>query len=122
VTDPMTVAIATAMAGKAVEVAGEPVRAAVAELTRRVRERLRGRPADQETVARASGNDQEIPVIEGVVHRLLEDDPALRTELRALWEQAQIRAKAADDGVVNVFNGQADRVVQLRDVHGDLNL
>jgi DNA topoisomerase VI subunit B len=118
----MTVAIATAMAGKAVEVAGEPVRTAVAELSRRVRERLRRRPADEETLARVTGDDEEIPVIEGVIHRLLEDDTAFRDELRTIWDKAQTRAKASDDGVVNVFNGHAERVVQLRDVHGDLNL
>ncbi|MGP4021930.1 hypothetical protein [Actinomadura sp. 3N407] len=38
----MTVAIATAMAGRAAEVAGEPVRTAVAETPRRVRERFDG--------------------------------------------------------------------------------
>jgi hypothetical protein len=118
----MILAIATAMAGKAVEVAGEPVRAAVAELSQRVRGRLRRRPADEETLARAAGHDEEIPVIEGVIHRLLEDDPAFRAELRMIWDRTQTRAEAFDDGVVNVFNGDAGKVAQLRDVHGDLNL
>ena len=38
--DPMTMAIATAMAGKAVEVAGEPAKEAVAGLVRKVREKF----------------------------------------------------------------------------------
>ncbi|TDC69921.1 hypothetical protein E1200_06940 [Actinomadura sp. GC306] len=116
-TDPMTVAIATAMAGKAVEVAGEPVRAAVAEMCRRVRERMRGRPSDEAALASA---DPE--AVQGVVRRVLDDDPELRAELETFWNQAQTKASANDEGVVNVFNGQADRVVQLRDIKGDLNI
>ncbi len=122
VTDPMIVAIATAMAGKAVEVAGEPVRMVVAELSQRVRERLRRRPADEEALERVAGHDEEVPIIEGVIHRLLEDDPAFRAELRMIWDRTQTRAEASEEGVVNVFNGDADKVVQLRDIHGDLNL
>ncbi|TDE32721.1 hypothetical protein [Actinomadura sp. 6K520] len=118
-TDPMTVAIATAMAGKAVEVAGEPVRAAVAEMCRRVRERVRGRPADEAALARAAEDPE---AVEGAVRRLLDDDPGFRAELETLWNQAQTKASANDEGVVNVFNGRADKVVQLRDVQGDLNI
>ncbi|TDC09526.1 hypothetical protein [Actinomadura bangladeshensis] len=122
-TDPMTVAIATAMAGKAVEVAGEPVRAAVAELCRRVRERFRGRPADEAALARAAAEHPERPeVLEGVVRRLLDEDPAFRAELETIWQQAHTNASATGDGVVNVFTGRAERVVQLRDVQGDLNI
>ncbi|GAA1790792.1 hypothetical protein GCM10009735_23020 [Actinomadura chokoriensis] len=119
----MTVAIATAMAGKAVEVAGEPVRAAVAELCRRVRERFRGRPGEEAALARAAAEHPERPeVLEGVVRRLLDEDPAFRAELETIWQQARTDASAADDGVVNVFTGRAERVVQLRDVQGDLNI
>lgn len=124
-TDPMTVAIATAMAGKAVEVAGEPVRAAVAELSRRVRERFRGRPSDEEALARAleePGATERISALEGAIRRLVDEDPRFAAQLEAIWSQAQTQAAASDDGVVNVFNGRADKVVQLRDVHGDLNI
>lgn len=117
VTDPMTVAIATAMAGKAVEVAGEPVRAAVAEISRRVRERFRGRPADEAALARA---DAEPEVLEGAVRRLLDEDPAFRAQLETIWQRAHVNASG--DGVVNVFNGKAEKVVQLRDVQGDINI
>ncbi|MFI0482341.1 hypothetical protein [Actinomadura sp. 9N215] len=112
-TDPMTVAIATAMAGKAVEVAGEPVRAAVAEISRRVRERFRGRPSDEAALFRA---DEEPEVLQGAVRHLLDEDPAFRTEMETLWNNAQTLASASGEGVVNVFNGQAGKVVQLRDV------
>ncbi|KAB2340411.1 hypothetical protein [Actinomadura rudentiformis] len=100
----MTVAIATAMAGKAVEVASEPVRAAVAEISRRVRERFRGEPTEEN------------------VQRVLDEDPEFRAELEAIWASAQTQATATADGVVNVFNGSAEKSIQLRDVHGDLNI
>ncbi|WP_149262601.1 hypothetical protein [Actinomadura sp. K4S16] len=120
----MTVAVATAMAGKAVEVAGEPVRAAVAELSRRVRERFRGRPADEEALERAAGDPapDRIDALAEAVERLMAEDPRFGAELRNLWNQAQTNAAATHDGVVNVLNGRADKVIQLRDVHGDLNI
>ncbi|WUH97648.1 hypothetical protein OHR68_29565 [Spirillospora sp. NBC_00431] len=118
-TDEMTVAIATAMAGKAVEVACEPVRAAVAEISRRVRERFRGRPADEAALSRA---DEEPEILQGAVVRLLDEDPAFRGELETLWNQAQTQVTATGDGVVNVFNGHAGKVVQLRDVKGGVHL
>lgn len=122
--DPMTIAIATAMAGKAVEVAGEPVRAAVAELAQRVRDRFRGRPADEQALERARGDQghKELQFLQLAVQRLLEEDPELRIGLEAMWNQAHTSAAASGDGVVNLLNGTADRVVQLRDVHGDLTI
>jgi hypothetical protein len=48
-------------------------------------------------------------------------DPAFRDEIRALWLQAAPRA-ATGDAVSNVFYSKADKVIQLRDVHGDLNI
>lgn len=73
----MTVAIATAMAGKAVEVAGEPVRAAVAELSRRVRTRLRGRPSDEEALARAAEDPApgRITTLASAIEHLMAEDP-----------------------------------------------
>ncbi|MCP9950009.1 MULTISPECIES: hypothetical protein [Actinomadura] len=120
----MTVAIATAMAGKAVEVAGEPVRAAVAELSRRVRTRLRGRPSDEEALARAAEDPApgRITTLASAIEHLMAEDPEFGAEARTLWNQAQTNAAATNDGVVNVLNGQAGRVVQLRDVHGDVNI
>ncbi|GAA4225258.1 hypothetical protein GCM10022254_06800 [Actinomadura meridiana] len=115
----MTVAIATALAGRAVEVASEPVRTAVAELSRRVRERFRGHPSDEAALARA---DEEPEVLQGTVQRILDDDPDFRSELQTLWNQAHTEAVATEDGVVNIFNGHADKMIQLRDVHGDLHI
>jgi hypothetical protein len=120
----MTIAIATAMAGKAVEVAAEPVRATVAELSRRVRERFRGRPSEEEALAQAAANPtpERVASLASAIGHLMADDPGFGAEARTLWNQAQTNAAATGDGVVNVLNGQAGRVIQFRDVHGDMNI
>lgn len=125
-TDPMTVAIATAMAGKTVEVAGEPIRAAVAELVDKVRKRIARRPERREAeLARAAASDptpERIAALTAALRLLMDDDPQWAAELTSVWTQAQMHAEAHDDGVVNVVNGGAGRVVQLRDVQGDLTI
>ncbi len=120
----MTVAVATAMAGKAVEVAGEPVRAAVAELSRRVRERFRGRPSGEAALVRATADPtpESVEALVSAIEHLMADDPRFGAEARHLWNQAQTNAAASGDGVVNVLNGRAEKVIQLRDVQGDLNI
>jgi hypothetical protein len=123
--DPMTIAVATAMAGKAVEVAGEPVRAAIAEISRRVRERLRGSAADEEAIVQAiktTATAELISILEGAIQGLIDEDPDFRDEIETIWRQAQMNTMATGDGVVNIFNGRAERVIQLRDVQGDLNI
>ena len=82
--DPVTMAIATAVAGKAAESLTDQARECLASLVRRIREKFRDRPARQAALEAA--------------------------------------AAAGDHGVVNVFQGRADKVVQLRDVHGDLSI
>jgi hypothetical protein len=84
-TDSMTLAVATAMAGKAVEVAGEPVRSAVAELVGKVRNRMRRRPEELEPdLARAAVSDptpERISALAAAIHRLMDDDPRWAAEL-----------------------------------------
>lgn len=125
-TDPMTVAIATAMAGKTVEMAGEPIRAAVGELVDKVRKRIARRPERLEAeLARAAASDptpERIAALAAALRLLMDDDPQWAAELTPVWTQAQMHAAAHDDGVVNVVNGGAGRVVQLRDVQGDLTI
>lgn len=123
----MTIAIAAAMAGATIEATAAPAQAALAGMARRVRERFRGRARDEETLARAVADPDEperVEALEGVVRRVLDEDPEFGAEIESLWNQAQTRASASDDGNVNVFNGPAEKVVQLRDmnVQGNINL
>ncbi len=50
------------------------------------------------------------------------EDPEFGTQIRELSRQVGMLAAAGDQGTVNVFHGRANKVVQLRDVHGDLSI
>lgn len=124
-TDPITVAIATAIAGKAVEIVGEPAKEAVAAITRKVREKFRNRPADQATLVAAEADPQSserVADLAAALHHAALEDPSFDTDLRELWSQVRVNANAQLDGVVNTFHGQADKVIQMRDVHGGLTI
>lgn len=122
--DPMAIAIATAMAGKAVEVAGEPAREAVAAILRKVRDRFRGRPDEAVLTAAVQNSDSttHIDELALALRGLMAEDPAFRAELDVLWSQVGEGAVVQRDGVVNNFNGQAEKVIMTGDVHGGLTI
>jgi hypothetical protein len=114
--DPVTLAIATAIAGKMTESLTDQARESLAALARRIREKFRDRPAARAALAAA----QDDPgAVAGLAHALDEtsaEDPEFGRQIRALW------TRIGNDSVVNVFHGRADKVVQLRDLHGDLHI
>ncbi|TYK49479.1 hypothetical protein [Actinomadura decatromicini] len=140
--DPFTLAVATAAAGRAVELTGEPVRDGVAALCRKVRERFRGRPAEEEVLegAIASGGDDGLARLAEALRRTMADDTGFaddltvalrnamsedaefRLEVENHLSQARVETTANDDGVTNVFTGKAEKVVQVRDVHGGITI
>lgn len=117
--DPVTMAIATAVAGKAAESLTGQARECLAALVRRIREKFRDRPAGRAAFA-AAQDDPGSGVLAGELARALDEasaeDPEFGRQIRDLWSQV----RAGD--VVNVFHGRADKVVQLHDVHGDLHI
>ncbi|MCW2918326.1 MAG: hypothetical protein JWN52_6394 [Actinomycetia bacterium] len=58
----------------------------------------------------------------GALQRTSLEDPDFGAEVRALWQQVRIETTVDHGGVSNTFHGQADKIVQLRDLHGDLNI
>jgi hypothetical protein len=123
--DPVTMAIATAVAGKAAESLTDQARASLTALVARIREKFRDRPAGQAALAAAQG-DPSSGALAGELARALDEasaeDPDFGRRIHELWSQVGVMAAVGDHGVANVFNGRADRVVQLRDVHGDLRI
>jgi hypothetical protein len=111
-------AVATAVAGKAAESLTGQAGQAIAAIRRKIRDRFHGGEVPALDAAR------DDPSAAARLARFLDAefaaDPAFRDEIRALWLQAA--PAATDDAVSNVFYGTADKVVQLRDVHGDLNI
>ncbi|MFI0980999.1 hypothetical protein ACH4SP_28835 [Streptomyces sp. NPDC021093] len=104
--DPLSLAIAGALAAGVATGAGESAGAALPALARRITERFSGRAHRPESRAQLSAAlDEEFG-----------RDPAFRQECEALWNQA------ADGGVANSFQGEARNVVQARDIHGGFTI
>jgi hypothetical protein len=118
-TDPVTLAIATAVAGKAAESLTDQARDCLTALVRRIREKFRDQPAARATLE-AARDEKGAAELARELELACAQDPEFGAQIRALWEQ--IRAAGAGDNVLNVFSGRADKVVQLRDVHGDVHL
>lgn len=123
--DPMTVAIATAVAGKVAETLTDQVKPALAQLTRRIRAKFSHQP-DALAVLDAAGTEPSPPALVTQLAALLDqaahDDPTFGADLRNLWQRVQIEISHTTGDTSNVFTGSATKVVQLRDVSGDLNI
>jgi hypothetical protein len=104
--DPLSLAIAGALAAGLATGAGQSTGAALPALARRIRERFAGRPAAPESP------DQVAAALDEEFTR----DPSFRQECLALWNQA------AGDGVANSFQGHAKNVVQTREIHGGMTM
>jgi hypothetical protein len=141
--DPLTIAVATAVttaaAGTMAGSLTEQARQAVVAITQKLRDKLRSQPAALAILdpappsTEAGPEDTSITYFSPVSVASLADalsdafaaDPAFRAEILSLWHAAEPGASevtAADDAVVNTFRGMAGKVVQLRDIHGDLNI
>jgi hypothetical protein len=111
--DQLAVAVVTTLAAKGAEAAFAAGRNAVVRL-------LRGR----------LGRRRDVEVLRTAIER--PDDPASRTALvdvlvRAMADDPELTARlrgalALDGVVVNSFSGTSAKVVQARDIHGDLTL
>lgn len=118
--DPLALAIATAVAGKAAESLTGQAQQAIATLMGKVRERLRRHPEGTVTLDAAAADRSAAESLAVALEREFEASPDFRNELMSLWQQ--IGESSVDAAVSNVFVGTADRVVQLRDVHGDFTI
>lgn len=118
--DPLALAIATAAAGKAAESLTGQAQQAIAALVSNIRERLRRRPDDIAVLDAAANDQAEAESLAVVLEREFEASPDFRDEIACLWRQ--IVDSNTESGVSNVFLGKADKVVQVRDVHGDLTI
>lgn len=118
--DPITLAIAAAIAGKGAESLGKQAGPALTSLVRRVKEKFAGKPAETAALeaARAHPEDERhTEALAAALDRAGADDPAFHAELRSLWQQTT----ASGDAVINNFYGNTEKTVQLRDVHGDMH-
>ena len=123
--DPITTAIATAVASGLAQSLTDQAREAFGALARKITEKFRERPAAQASLAAAREDPGSATRIKELARALDEtgaEDPEFGAQIRELWRQVHLTSVIRDDAVVNTFHGRADKVVQLRDVHGDINI
>lgn len=115
----VTAAIATA-AGKTAESMTVQAQQAVRAIIDRIRHRFRRYPDRIAALDAAVADDATSEELSQALEREFVIDPVFREAIKSLW--LQTAPTVADSAVSNVFYGQADKVVQLRDVHGDLDI
>lgn len=114
--DPVSLAIATAIAGKTAESLADQAKQSLAALARLIREKFRDRLAASAALAAAADDPGAVGELAHALDEACAQDPEFGRQVRVLW------SRISDDGVVNIFHGHAGKVVQLRDVHGDLHI
>lgn len=123
--DPITTAIATAVAGGMAQSLSDQARASLTALTQRLREKFARHPAATAALDAAlhdPGSSARVSELARAIAEACAEDPEFGRQIRASWDQVRPAAAARDDAVINTFQGTADKVVQLRDVHGDLRI
>lgn len=119
--DPITMAMATAVAGKSAEKMTEQAQHALALIGSKIRDRLSKRSHGEIAVLdSAISGESEIEPLAQILDREFAADTSFRDEIKALW--LQVAPEVADDGVSNSFVGTAKNVVQARDINGGLTL
>jgi len=117
--DELAVTVATTLATKGAEAAFVSGKSAVGALFRLVRDRFARRGRDVEVLRDAldrPDDQQRLAALADALVRAMADDPALIGLLR------DALPFAAEGGVVNQVSGSADKVVQARDIFGNVTL
>jgi hypothetical protein len=123
--DPVIMAIATAVAGKVAESVTDQAKQALAQISERIRAKFRNRPDDLVILDAAQanpGSPERITQMARLLDQAALSDPAFGNDIRALWNQVRIEITTTNSNTTNIFHGQADKVVQINDVHGDLTI
>ncbi|MFD0967603.1 hypothetical protein [Plantactinospora endophytica] len=121
--DQLVLAVVTALAAKGGEAIITGGGSAFARLYRFLCDRFRANgsgTASLEAVVTGPGDTERAELADAIA-QLLTVDPELRPRLEALWSGARAESAASSGGVINQFSGTADRVVQARDIQGDVS-
>jgi hypothetical protein len=118
--DPFLSTVATAVAGKAAELAVQGGKDACAALVRLIRERF-GRDKEATTALEAARDNPQdsaaIAELARTLERLTSQDADFAARLRELWPRAEAELSASHGGVVNSATGSVGgHLMQARDV------
>ena len=117
--DPIMLAVATTVAGKAAEEAFRSGQHALAALVRLVRERLGGQPVDDAPAhgGVAPKRSEAVPELAARLERAAAADPAFAARLHALWGEVRRESPQVGVEVVNSNSGTVGgHLVQARDL------
>jgi len=124
--DPILVAIAAALAGKAAGALASGGSTAFGRLYRLVKEKLSGREEDAgllDDAASAPDSKATVARLADAMEHASTDDPAFAAQLRELWGQARTELRADRGGVINEVTGNVSgNVIQARDIQGNISL
>lgn len=123
-TNEIALVIAGALATHGVDALVGGGRHAFRSLVRLVRDRFRGNADDTAALDAALADpddDGDVGRLAEAIHRHASEDSAFDRALEEAWSGASRELSVHGSSVVNHFSGRADRVVQARDIRGDIN-
>ncbi|SCF14834.1 hypothetical protein GA0070216_105326 [Micromonospora matsumotoense] len=120
----IALAVATALATKGAEAFGAGAREAIASLFRLVRDRFGAGTRESVVLDGAVEHPEEQwrqTALASALAEVMARDPQFATALKSEWHRlAGPSIIAAQGQVANHFSGTAEKVVQARDVRGDI--
>jgi hypothetical protein len=123
----MTEDFLTALAGGLSEQGAALVTAggksALTSIYQLIRQRFRPGSDEAEVLEAAvhnPGDRQHIDALSAALSQLVADDPAFADRLSTLWREASQQPTADRGSVVNNFDGEAEKIVQARDISGGI--
>ena len=122
--DELVMAVATALATGGADAVVAEGRTALGTLLRKIRDRIgTGTPeaAILDAAVAEPGTRQQAQLGE-LLARLMTDDPHFAAYVRSYHNQTTREPTADREAVVNYFHGSADKVLQARDIHGNVSL
>ena len=123
--DELVTMIAAALSAQGRELLVAGSKSALTSLIGVIRQRFTRDPAEAEVLEAAisrPGDDQRIAALSGLLATAMAQDPEFAAQVFSHWQAAVRNEASGSDAVVNSFNGNATKVVQMRDVHGGLSL
>ncbi|GAB3449191.1 hypothetical protein GCM10027570_23450 [Streptomonospora sediminis] len=120
--DQVLIAIAAAVAGKAVEPLAENATSTLRNLRKAVIQRFRAEPEAGDALAAAQADYEDVEAVE-VLAGHLDSAAAADPAIRELTDELRQQFSTGDGGVANIVHGDiSGNVVQARDIHGGINL
>jgi hypothetical protein len=122
--DEFVTELATALAVKGAELVATTGKSAMAALVRLVRNRF-GRDTREIAVLEAAveypDDERRRLALAAILAQVMVEDQVFADRVRLYWRDASAELAADRGGVVNQFTGSADKVVQARDIVGDIS-